>query len=121
MMVLTVSLVTLTSNTSPLKRLVIVKTREHTEDDGRASVELDAHEGLADGIADVLKVHRRALDEHADGDDGVEGLLAGVLVLRLARGRLAAVALDEGEEVGRRNERVGAAGLLLAALDEPGG
>lgn len=117
---LTVSLVALASDAGALEGLVVVEAREDAEDDGRAAVELDAHERLRHGVADVLEVHRRALDEHADGDDGVERLLA--LVLLVAGGRRAprAVALDEREQVRRRDERVGARRLRLAALDQPG-
>lgn len=115
------SLVALPSDTSALERLVVVEAGKNTENDGRARVELDAHKALRDGVADVLKVHRRALDQHADRDDGVKGLLvrrAG-LVARRRRGASRSLALDEGEEVGRADQRVGTRGLRLAALDEP--
>lgn len=53
--------------------LLVGQDGEHAKDDGDARVELDAHEALAGGLGDVLEVHGLALDEHADGDDGVEG------------------------------------------------
>lgn len=61
--------------------LVVVEDGEDAEDDGDAEVEADAHEPLRHGVGDVLEVHGLALDQHADGDDGVEGLLL------LGRGR----------------------------------
>lgn len=52
--------------------LVLCEDGEDTEDDGHPALELDSHETVRDRVADVLKVHRLALDEHTDGDDGVE-------------------------------------------------
>lgn len=56
-------------------RLQVVEHGEDAEDDGDAEVEADAHEPLRHGVGDVLEVHGFALDQHADGDDGVEGLV----------------------------------------------
>lgn len=53
--------------------LVLGEDGEDAEDDGDARVEGDAHEAVGDAVGDVLEVHRLALDQHADGDDGVEG------------------------------------------------
>jgi hypothetical protein len=44
---------------------------EHPEDDGLSLLEVEAHEALRDGLRDVLKVHRLALDEAADREDGI--------------------------------------------------
>lgn len=52
--------------------LVIVEHRQHAEDDGDAEVESSAHQAVGHRVRDVLKVHSLALDQHADGDDGVE-------------------------------------------------
>lgn len=52
--------------------LVLCEDGEDTEDDGHPALELDSHETVRDRVADVLKVHRLALDEHPDGDDGVK-------------------------------------------------
>lgn len=58
--------------------LLVVEHGQDAKDDGDADVELDAHEALGGGVGNVLKVHGLALDEHADGDDGVKGPAAGV-------------------------------------------
>ena len=69
-----VALVRTTPNTRPLQRLVVRQRGEDAKDDRHARVELDAHERVRHAVADVLEVHRRALDEHADGDHRVERL-----------------------------------------------
>ena len=66
--------------------LVIGERGKHAEDDGNARVELHAHERVRDGLADVLEVHRRALDEHAYRDHGIEGLMGHVDGYRSRRG-----------------------------------
>lgn len=53
--------------------LLVVEHGKDAEDDGDAEVQANAHEALRHGVGDVLKVHRLALDQHADGDDGVKG------------------------------------------------
>lgn len=57
--------------------LAVVEDGEDAEDDGDAEVEADAHEALRHGVGYVLEVHGLALDQDADGDDGVEGLGGG--------------------------------------------
>lgn len=57
--------------------LRLAEHRQDAEDDGHARVELHAHEALGHGVCDVLEVHGLALDQHADGDEGVEGLRGG--------------------------------------------
>jgi len=52
--------------------LLLGQDGQNAKDDGHAGVELHAHQPLRDGVGDVLEVHRLALDQHADGDDGVE-------------------------------------------------
>lgn len=80
--------------------LLVIEHGQDAENDGHAEVEADAHQALRDGVRDVLEVHGLALDQHADGDDGVEG--------PRGRGRL----VDrEGGQVDRRGaEEVAGAG-----------
>lgn len=82
--------------------LLIVEDGEDAEDDGDARVEPHAHEAVGDGVGDVLEVHRLALDEDADGNDGVEGTARGG-----SGGERSEVGSGRGEEVAGR----GAAGL----------
>lgn len=91
--------------------LVVGEDGEDAEDDGDAGVELDAHEAVGDGVGDVLKVHGLALDEDADGDDGVEGGGAG------GAGEGGQVCGRGGEEVGRGGPGVGRV-LDLRGRDE---
>lgn len=81
-----------TRHARPGLRLLLVEHRQQAEDQRDAGVELDAHQAVGDGLGDVFKVHRLALDQDADGDDGVEG--AG------GRGRLAFGVEGEGGQVG---------------------
>ena len=53
--------------------LILIEDGEDAKDDGDVGVELDAHEAVDGGVGNVLEVHGLALDEHTDGDDGVEG------------------------------------------------
>lgn len=62
------------SQSSTIQRLVIAQRSQHPENNRHTRIELHTHEAGRDGVADVFKVHCRALDEDADGDDGVEGL-----------------------------------------------
>ncbi len=52
--------------------LLVVEHRQDAKDDGDAGVELHAHEAVRGRVGNVLKVHRLALDKHADSDDGVK-------------------------------------------------
>ncbi|KAI9053454.1 hypothetical protein LZ554_002412 [Drepanopeziza brunnea f. sp. 'monogermtubi'] len=84
--------VTATGHARSRLRLLLVQHGQQSKDQRDASVELDAHQALGDGIGDVLKVHGLALDQDADGDDGVEGARGG--------GRLALGVEGEGGQVG---------------------
>ena len=64
-----------TTDARTLQCLVVRERGEHTEDDGNSSIELDAHKRVRNGFADVLEVHRGALNENADGDNRVERLV----------------------------------------------
>ena len=66
--------------------LVVGQASEDTENDGDSRVETDTHEGVRDGIANVLKVHRGSLDQSANrngrgewagGDGGTSGSRVG--------------------------------------------
>jgi hypothetical protein len=63
--------VSIRSETSSLKSLLLGQTGEHAENDGGLGGDLGLHEALGNGVGNVLKVHGGALDEHADGDDSV--------------------------------------------------
>lgn len=76
--------------------LVLVEDGQHTEDDRDAGVELDAHEAVRNAVGDVLEVHSLALDEHTNGDDGVENGGAGV-----GGGERSEVGRGAAEEVAR--------------------
>ncbi len=54
------------------------RTVKDPEDDGHPCIELHLHETVRDGIADVLEMHGGALDENADGNDGVQRLAGNV-------------------------------------------
>ena len=79
--------------------LVVVEDGQDAEDDGHAEVEADAHQAMRHGVGDVLEVHGLALDQHADGDDRVEGLLRGG---RGGRGRRRQVRRATPQQIGRR-------------------
>lgn len=64
------------ADTGPDQGLLVVQDGQDAKDDGCAGLELDIHQALGDGLADVLKVHGGTLDEAADGDDGVKGASA---------------------------------------------
>lgn len=117
------------ADTGPDQGLLVVQDGQDAKDDGCAGLELDIHQALGDGLADVLKVHGGTLDEAADGDDGVKGgggrargLGLGGLGLGLGGGLLGGGGIvDEGEEVGggREHGGGGVGGLGLAGLDDP--
>jgi hypothetical protein len=96
-------IVTLAFNASASLGLVLGEDGQDTENDGDASVKLDTHQALAGRLGDVLKVHSLALDENANGDDGIK---------RAGRRR-------ESREIwSRRGEKVGRGGTASSgALD----
>lgn len=61
---------------SPLQALFLVEDRQQSENHRDPRVQLNPHQSVADSVRDVFKVHRRTLDEHANRDNGIEGLLA---------------------------------------------
>lgn len=62
-----------TTDAGPREGLVLIQDGQQTEDERHAVVELDAHETMRDGLGNVLEVHGLALDQDADGDEGIEG------------------------------------------------
>lgn len=94
-------------------RLLVAEDGQDAKDDGDARVEADAHEALGDGVGNILKVHRLALDEDADGDDGVKGLAAGGV-----GGEGGQVRGGGAEEVAGRCAGAGLCGLDLGGLVE---
>lgn len=66
-------IMTPTRNTRSRLCLLLIQHSQQAKNERHARVELDAHQAVRDGLGDVLEVHGLALDEHADGDDGVEG------------------------------------------------
>lgn len=89
-------------------RLRLGQAGEHAEDDGDAAVELDAHEAVRDRVADVFKVHRRALDEHADRNHRVKGAARACVGCGFRR---AGVAGAREEVAGGGDELAGGCGL----------
>lgn len=59
-------------NPRSLQALLIAQQRQQAEDDRHIVIELQPHEPVARRVCNVLKVHRLALDQHANRDDGVE-------------------------------------------------
>lgn len=118
------ALVLATAEAGTLESLVVGKSGKDTKDHGGTGVELDAHEAVAHGVTDVLKVHGRALDEHTDSDDGVKLADGRGSRRRLGTGSAGTGGVvNEREEVGSSaaEERgSGVGGLGLAASDEPG-
>ena len=105
----------------PLQRLIVRESSQHAEDDRDPCIELHAHERVRHAVADVLEVHRRALDEHPDRDDRVEGLVRHVRRRRYRRpgarparnwGRHGQAA-EAAEEIRRRR-----AGLYVGSRDD---
>ncbi len=95
--------------------LRVVEDGEDAKDDGDARVELDAHEAVRDGLGNVLKVHRVALDEDADGDDGVKRRRGG------GARRGGEVGRRGGEEEVASRGAAGRGGLDLGGGVEAGG
>lgn len=56
----------------PRLGLLVIQDSEDAKDNGHTGVEGDTHQTVGDTLGNVLKVHRLALDQHANGDDGVE-------------------------------------------------
>lgn len=69
---LTVSLVVTATDSGPDQGLLFVQDGEDAKDDGCTCLELDVHQALRHGFANVLKVHGGSLDKASDSDDGVE-------------------------------------------------
>ena len=69
-----VALVSPTAYARSLQSLVVGQRSEDTKDDRDASIECDTHERMRYALGNVLEVHGRALDEHANGNHGVEWL-----------------------------------------------
>lgn len=67
--------------------LLVVEDGQDAKDDGDARVELNAHEAMRDSIRNVLKVHGLALDQNANGNNGVESRSRGARVVAGCEGR----------------------------------
>eukprot|EP00429_Kryptoperidinium_foliaceum_P066428 CAMPEP_0176074664 /NCGR_PEP_ID=MMETSP0120_2-20121206/37313_1 /TAXON_ID=160619 /ORGANISM="Kryptoperidinium foliaceum, Strain CCMP 1326" /LENGTH=210 /DNA_ID=CAMNT_0017408359 /DNA_START=38 /DNA_END=666 /DNA_ORIENTATION=- len=61
-------------NASARLRLLLIQTAQDAIDDGSVVLEVEIHDALRHSFADVLKMHRLALDEATDADDAVETL-----------------------------------------------
>lgn len=105
-----------TPQPSPLKTLLLRQNSQKTENNRNPRIQLHPHEPVTDRVRNVLKVHGRALDQHADGDDCVEGLFRG------GRGgcALGEVGCRGGEEVGCADAFACVAGLDLGGGVEAG-
>lgn len=108
-------IMTTTRDTRPGLCLLLSQHRQQAENKRDAGVELDAHEALRHGIRDILEVHRLALDEDANGNEGVEGGCGSGG--RGGRGCCSGEQVGRGrrgaEEVARRQAGAGAGGLDL--------
>ena len=90
----------------PLQALLFTQQRQQPKDDRTAGVELHPHEPVGDGVGDVLKVHGAALDQRADGHDGVERLPAPIVCCcRLFRGQIVQVCRARAEQVRRARQQ----------------
>jgi hypothetical protein len=65
------------ANSRAFQRLIFRECGKDPEYDWHARVELHAHECVRDALADVLEMHGRALDEHANRDYCVEWPIVG--------------------------------------------
>ena len=102
---------------SSLQPLLLRQHRQQTEDHGHSRIQLHPHQAVADRIGNIFKVHRGTLDQHANGDDGVECLLLG---RGWSVGRFAQVRGRCGEKVCGANTFTGLAGLDLRGGVETG-
>lgn len=111
------------TDAAPLQSLLLAETGEDTQDDRSVRVEPDPHETMAAGLGDVLKVHRTALDEGTDGDDGVKGFTQPFCRLDFAL-TTTAFCLEARivQECGRTRHEVttSLSSLGLSRRDEPG-
>lgn len=62
----------LLTHTRSRLRLLFIQDRQQAKDQGDAGIQLHAHQPVRDSLGDVLEVHGLALDEDADGDQGIE-------------------------------------------------
>ena len=101
-------------------RLLIIQHRQQAENQRHAGVELHAHEARRHGVSDVLEVHGLAFYEHADGDDGVEGLGGGGVAWGAGLGQGGEVGGGGAEEVScaEGGGRGGSGGLDLGGGEE---
>ena len=67
-----VALILPSTDPRTLQRLVVVEGRQNAKDDWNARVQLNPHQRMGNGVANVLKVHSCTLDEHTDGDDRIK-------------------------------------------------
>lgn len=101
---------------SSLQTLLLRQNSQQPKNNRHPTIQLHPHQPVAHRIRNVLKVHRRALDQHADGDDRVEGSFW----LRGGGGLLLQVNGGAGEEVGRAYAFARVAGLDLGGGVEAG-
>lgn len=101
---------------STLQSLLLRQNSKQAKDNRDTRIKLHTHESLADGVGDVFEVHGCALDEHADGDDRIEGFLRAGEV-----GRAGYFGCWRGQEVrGAGALRGGGVGLELGCGVEAG-
>ncbi|KAI3481872.1 hypothetical protein L1887_55521 [Cichorium endivia] len=112
-----VALVGAPSDAAPLERLVFGQRGQNAKNDRHARVEAHTHEARAARFRNVLKVHRRSLDQHTDADHSIQRRLGGLGRRPGDRsGRLAVVVEQRG---GTHEVRHVGRGLHLRARDEP--
>jgi hypothetical protein len=69
---LTVSLARAPSHSCPFQRLIIRQCGQDAKNHRRPRLQLHPHQPMRHRVADVFKVHRRALDQAPNRDDRVE-------------------------------------------------
>lgn len=94
------SLVPIPAQSGPLQRLIIIQRGQHPKDNGHTGIQLHTHQPMGNGVADVFKVHRGALDEASDGDGSGEGAGGCDGTAGFGRGLGGRVASEEVDEVG---------------------
>lgn len=85
------------SQTCPLQALLLIQQRQHAKNHRHARLQLHPHQPMTDRIGNVLEMHRSTLDQHADGNHGVEWCEGAVVA---GPGEIHCGGCRGGEEVG---------------------
>ena len=93
----------------PLEPLFLRQQRQQPKHHWTPGIQLHLHETMAHRVRDVFKMHRRALDQRAHGNDRIKRSLAPAARSRRSTGGrgLGQVRGRRGQEVGRRGDQSG--------------